>query len=124
MIILYILAAIFAVILILLGIAAIRAIVIKKEYGDDKPFDMEKDSIDWKTHAEHLSRIIQVPTVSIRGNTDKNPDIQAARPFSGNLSKYTQGLRGNRYRRRSAFQMEGQGQLQKANTAYVPSGRC
>lgn len=71
MIILYILAAIFAVILILLGIAAIRAIVIKKEYGDDKPFDMKKDSIDWKTHAEHLSRIIQVPTVSIRGNTDK-----------------------------------------------------
>ncbi|MGN0597316.1 MAG: M20/M25/M40 family metallo-hydrolase, partial [Ruminiclostridium sp.] len=71
MIFLYILAAVLGIFIILLAIAAVRAVVIKKEYGDDKLFDMEKDCADWKTHAEHLSKIIQIPTVSIRGNNDK-----------------------------------------------------
>lgn len=43
---------------------------MKKEFADDKPFDPYKDGIDCDTHAEHLSKIIQVPTVSIRGRND------------------------------------------------------
>lgn len=63
-------ALILVVILILLIIASIRAILIKKEYGADKPFEIERDAPDWHTQAEHLSQIIQVPTVSVRGSKD------------------------------------------------------
>lgn len=69
-IILLVLAAILGILIILLGIAALRAVFMKKTFHDDKHFDMETDGIDYKTHAEHLSKIIQVPTVSIRGQKD------------------------------------------------------
>lgn len=68
--VLYIILFIVLLIIILLGVALIRAVLIKKECGDSKPYDMEKDGIDPKLHAEHLSRMIQVASVSRRGSND------------------------------------------------------
>lgn len=70
MIFIYIVLGLVGIIVILLAIAAIRAVVIKKEFEDDKPFDLEKDGINPQKHAEHLSQIVQIPTVSIRGVKD------------------------------------------------------
>lgn len=69
-ILLIVLAVAIGILLILIGIAALRAIFMKKEFKDDKHFDMYKDGIDADTHAKHLSEIIKVPTVSIRGKRD------------------------------------------------------
>ena len=68
--VLYIILFIVLLIIILLGVALIRAVLIKKECGDSKPYDMEKDGIDPKLHAEHLSRMIQEASVSRRGSND------------------------------------------------------
>ncbi len=70
-VVLYILCAVVALFAVLVGIAAIRAIVMKKEFEDDKEFYPDRDGIDVDTHAAHLSEIIKVPTVSIRGVDDK-----------------------------------------------------
>lgn len=70
LIVLYVLLGMLAVYAVLFLIAVLRAVFMKKEFADDKPFDPYKDGIDCDTHAEHLSKIIQVPTVSIRGRND------------------------------------------------------
>ena len=70
LIVLYVLLGLLAVYAVLFLIAVLRAVFMKKEFADDKPFDPYKDGIDCDTHAEHLSKIIQVPTVSIRGRND------------------------------------------------------
>ena len=70
-VVLYILCGIIAVLAVLVGIAAVRAVVMKKEFGDDKEFYPDRAGIDVDTHAAHLSEIIKVPTVSIRGVEDK-----------------------------------------------------
>ena len=71
MIALYIILGIFAVSAILFAIACLRAVFIKKEFSDGKPFDMESECVNWKKYAEDLSEMIKVPTVSIRGSDDK-----------------------------------------------------
>ena len=70
LIVLYVLLGLLAVYAVLFLIAVLRAVFMKKEFADDKPFDPYKDGIDCDAHAEHLSKIIQVPTVSIRGRND------------------------------------------------------
>ena len=70
-VVLYIFGGILALLAVLVLVAAVRAVVMKKDFADDKPFDTYKDGIDTDTHAAHLSEIIKVPTVSIRENTDK-----------------------------------------------------
>ena len=64
LIVLYVLLGLLAVYAVLFLIAVLRAVFMKKEFADDKPFDPYKDGIDCDAHAEHLSKIIQVPTVS------------------------------------------------------------
>lgn len=71
LILLYIFIGAIAVFAVLFLTAVFRAIFMKKEFADDKPFFPEKDGIDVDTHAKHLSQIISVPTVSIRGQNDK-----------------------------------------------------
>lgn len=69
----YILAVIgglIAVFILLLIAALIRTQLIKKECGNAKPYDMDKDGIAPEIHAEHLSKMIQVASVSRRGNND------------------------------------------------------
>lgn len=70
MIFLIVTTAIFSIILLLLIIAFIHSIMIKKECGSETPYNMEKDSINPKLHAENLSKMIQVASVSRRGNDD------------------------------------------------------
>ncbi len=70
-IVLYIIAAVLALLVILFAIAALCAVLMKKEFCDDLPFDMNDSGFDCDTHSRHLSQMIQVPTVSIRGNNDK-----------------------------------------------------
>lgn len=60
--------AVFAVLFI---IALIRAVVIKKDFADDKGFDLQTDMPDYKTISKHLSNMIRIPTVSVRGSNDK-----------------------------------------------------
>ena len=60
LIVLYVLLGLLAVYAVLFLIAVLRAVFMKKEFADDKPFDPYKDGIDCDTHAEHLSKIIQV----------------------------------------------------------------
>jgi len=55
---------------LLVLVACVRAALIKKDYGDDKPFDPEADP-DTLKYAHNLSQIIKIPTVSERGNEDK-----------------------------------------------------
>jgi carboxypeptidase PM20D1 len=66
----YILLAVLSVIVILFIIALIRSFFIKKECGKGKSYDMLKDGINPNLHAEHLSGMIQIPSVSRRGNND------------------------------------------------------
>ena len=67
---LYLLYFILSVMALLLLVAFIRAILIKKEHIDGTPYDMEKESIDANLHAQNLSKMLQVPCVSIRGSSD------------------------------------------------------
>mgnify|MGYP002512356728 CR=1 FL=1 len=71
MIALYISLGILAVLLMLFLIACLRAVFMKKDFSEGKPFDMEEECPDWEKYASDLSQMIQVPTVSIRGCTDK-----------------------------------------------------
>ncbi len=66
-----ILGFVFGIIVLLFLIAVIRAIVIKKEYPDGKPFNMETDGIKPERNAEKLSEMLKVATVSVRGSNDK-----------------------------------------------------
>lgn len=67
----YILFSLISVISILLIIALIRTILLKKKCSDSIPYDMETDGINPSLHAEHLSKMISIPTVSVRGSTDR-----------------------------------------------------
>lgn len=69
-ILLWSLAGLAGVLVLLLLIALIRTLMIKKECGDSRPYDMERDGIAPLQHAEHLSAMLQVPSVSRRGSTD------------------------------------------------------
>ncbi len=62
--------AIISLILILLIIALIRSILIKKECGTEIPYNMDTDGINPSLHAENLSKMIQIDSVSRRGNDD------------------------------------------------------
>lgn len=62
--------AVLGIIVLLFIAACIHAVVMKKEYGEPKPFDMQNDAINADLHAEDLSQMIQVATVSRRGNKD------------------------------------------------------
>ena len=57
LIVLYVLLGLLAVYAVLFLIAVLRAVFMKKEFADDKPFDPYKDGIDCDTHAEHLRRL-------------------------------------------------------------------
>ncbi|MCL2634880.1 MAG: M20/M25/M40 family metallo-hydrolase [Oscillospiraceae bacterium] len=70
MLFLYITAGIFSILLILFIIACLRALIIKKHYNDDKPFFADKDGIDLPRHAENLSEMIKVKTISNRDFPD------------------------------------------------------
>ena len=70
MLALYIILTIFSIIILLMGIAAINAVRMRKDFPDGKEFDMESDGIDPDRHAKSLSEIIKVPTVSRYGNKD------------------------------------------------------
>lgn len=70
-IILYIVCSLLILVTILFAIAAIRAAMLKRECTDGSHFDLEHDSIAWQQHVAHLSAMLQVPTVSERGNPDK-----------------------------------------------------
>lgn len=70
MILLLIIAGLLGLIAILLFIALIHTEMIKKECGTEIPFDMEKEGINPRLHAEHLSKMIQIASVSRRENSD------------------------------------------------------
>ena len=70
MIFLFAIAGLFGLIAILLFIALIRTEIIKKECGAEIPYNMEKEGINPSLHAERLSKMIQVASVSRRGNGD------------------------------------------------------
>ena len=63
------LLVILAVIVLLIAVAAIRAVMIKAKANTNAPAinPTEKEAADY---AQKLSEMIQVPTVSLRGNTD------------------------------------------------------
>ena len=63
------LLAVLAVLLLLLAVAAIRAVMIKAKPDNSKPAinPTEKEA---EEYAKKLSEMIQVPTISLRGNTD------------------------------------------------------
>lgn len=67
---LYVLLGLAAVLAVLFAAACIRAAVNKKEYCDDLEYSMERDSPDWQRYAGHLSSMVQVSTVTRRGETD------------------------------------------------------
>lgn len=60
-----------AVFSILFIIACLRAAIMKRHYNDDKPFFVDRDGIAPARHAESLSEMIKIPTVSRRGSDDK-----------------------------------------------------
>lgn len=70
MIIIYIISGIITLLFLILLIAAINAVRIKGIYHDGKSFELERDSIDWQRHANSLSEMIKIPTISVRGNND------------------------------------------------------
>lgn len=70
MLFLYVICIILAIVAVLFAICFIRAVKIKKPYPESKYFDEETDGINSKQHAEHLSKIIQVPTISLLGVKD------------------------------------------------------
>lgn len=72
MIALYIVFGILSVLVILLIIACVRALLMKKEVNEGIPFDMRSETPQWEKYANDLSQMIQVPTVSIRGSDDKS----------------------------------------------------
>ncbi|MDR0197871.1 MAG: M20/M25/M40 family metallo-hydrolase [Oscillospiraceae bacterium] len=57
--------------LILFAVACLRAALIKKHYSDDKPFFADCDGLAPARHAENLSEMIKIPTISVRGSDDK-----------------------------------------------------
>lgn len=59
-----------AILVVALIIAVIIAIRIKLDYSESKRFDKDIDGINPSLHAENLSRMLQVETVSVRGSTD------------------------------------------------------
>lgn len=67
---LYSIFFIILILLVLFGIAVINAIRLKKDYVNGKPYDTEKDGINPEKHAKNLSEMIQIPSVSVRGNSD------------------------------------------------------
>lgn len=69
-IILITLLTIFAIFALLFIIACVRAALMKKEFGEGLPFDMDKDTPDHEKYAADLSEMIKIPTVSIRGVKD------------------------------------------------------
>lgn len=69
-ILLYVALIILGVLSICLAIAFIRAIFIKKERVDGSPYDADREGIDASLHAQNLSKMLQVPCVSIRGSKD------------------------------------------------------
>jgi len=70
MIFLYAAAGVAALFAILFAIACLRAVIIKKNYSDDKPFFLEKDGINPSRHAADLSEMIRIATVSRRDMPD------------------------------------------------------
>ncbi len=84
MIFFHVIICIFALLIL---IAAVRAVVIKKEYNSPKPFDMKSECTDYNTYAENLSRIIQIPTISIRGVSD-NTNIYKLHELFAELYPY------------------------------------
>jgi len=72
----YIAGAAVSAILILFLIAAVRALVFKKSYSDDKPYSFDKE--DGLFHAAHLSEMIKIATVSVRGAPDSGNKAEIA----------------------------------------------
>lgn len=70
-IILILIGALFGLLAAALIIAAVHAVRIKGERRQSKPFVIGKDDIDADKHAQALSKLIQVPSVSVRGSEDK-----------------------------------------------------
>ena len=65
----FVLLAVVAVFLLLLAVAAIRAVMIKAKPNTDSPAINPGDD-EANDYAKKLSAMVQVPTVSLRGNTD------------------------------------------------------
>ena len=64
-----VLGAVLVIILVLIGISAIRAAIIKAKPNTNEPaINPTKQEAD--CYARKLSAMVQVPTVSLRGNTD------------------------------------------------------
>lgn len=63
------LLAVLAVFLLLLAVAAVKAVLIKAKPNTNKPaINPTKEEAD--DYAKKLSAMVQVPTISLRGNTD------------------------------------------------------
>ena len=75
MIILYIVLGLLALLLILLGIAAINAVRIKAKPAEEKNSVLEGTQLDADTYAQHLSKMVQIPTVSQK-------DVAPGEPFT------------------------------------------
>lgn len=75
MIILYIVLGLLALLLILLGIAAINAVRIKAKPAEEKNSVLEGTQLDADTYAQHLSKMVQIPTISQK-------DVAPGEPFT------------------------------------------
>ncbi len=74
--ILYGVLALLGVFALLFCIAAIHAVRLKAPPPQPKPFTVGVHDIDAQKHASRLSRMIQVPSVSERGNPDQTKILQ------------------------------------------------
>ena len=65
----YALLAVLAVIVLMIAVAALKAVKIKAKPNTNEPAinPTEQEAADY---AEKLSAMVQVPTISLRGNTD------------------------------------------------------
>lgn len=68
--IMYAVCGVSVLIALLLAAAVIRTILIRAEHKDGKPFSPESDGIAPQRHAEKLSAMIRIPSVSVRGSKD------------------------------------------------------
>ena len=119
MIFLFAIAGLFGLIAILLFIALIRTEIIKKECGAEIPYNMEKEGINPSLHAERLSKMIQVASVSRRGNGDLTKIYEMHRRLEELYPLIHSRLEVKDIRRRSFVQMEGKEPSKGSGAANV-----
>jgi len=67
----YSILAMIILIFILFLVAFLNAVRLKGKDYESKPFDIQNDGINPTAHAENLSKMIQIDSVSVRGSLDK-----------------------------------------------------